>query len=361
MKVCFEQFLGKNHSWSIVGQNLARALLKKKHDVHLRSTNGYEHFPPDLLPYVKENLDKDYDMQVSYTAMINFPNYLSHGNKNRFGIWNYETPILPTSFAKYYKATDKFLPSSQFSKQIFLENKVPEDHMVVVPHGIDLEQFTNTKEKFPLKTKKKYKILTNIAQPHIRKNIPGLLSAFGQAFTKNDDVCLVAKVVIKNKPESQFEVSFTDIFNEFKKAYPNHAEVEIVNTFIPNIAELYNACDIVFSMTHAECFWLPGIEAFAANKVVVVSNYGGQLDFMNPDNSILIDGKIERAPRKMQYWTPSPYAGTFNPNIDLAAEKLQEAVKNYDVLLQKFSPSMKATVSRLTWDNAVDQMIGLCK
>lgn len=360
MKVCFEQFLGTNHSWALVGQNLARALLRKNHEVHLRSTNGYEHFPSDLLPYVKETLDKSYDMQVSYTAMINFPNYLSHGNKNRFGIWNYETPILPTGFAKYYQATDKFLPSSQFSKEIFASNQIPEDRMVVVPHGIDLEQFS-CKEKFPLKTKKKYKILANIAQPHIRKNIPGLLNAFGKAFTKKDDVCLVAKVVIKNKQDKQFDISFMDVFDEFKRSYPNHAEVEIVNKFIPNIAELYNACDIVFSMTHAECFWLPGIEAFAAGKVVVVSNYGGQLDFMNHDNSLLVNGKIERAPRKMQYWTASPYAGTFNPNVDEAAEKLQEAVKNYDVLLERFSPSMKATVTKLTWDNAVDQIIGLCK
>lgn len=360
MKVCFEQFLSKNHSWSIVGQSLARSLIRAGHEVDLKSTNGYEHFPEDLKPYVKEQLHQNYDMQLSYTAMINFPNYLSHGNKNRFGIWNYETPILPEGFAKFYKATSKFLPSSEFSKQIFMQNHIPEEHMTVVPHGIDLEQFKTT-EKFPLKTNKKYKILANIAQPHIRKNIPGLLEAFGKAFTKNDDVCLVAKVVIKSKKEMQFEVSFLDVLSDFKKRYPNHAQIEIINQFIPNIATLYNACDIVFSMTHTECFWLPGIESFAANKLTIVSNYGGQLDFMNENNSLLVNGKLERAPRAMQYWVSSPYAATFIPNIDEAAVKLKYAVQNYDELLQKFSPSMKETASKLTWDHAVDQIIGLCK
>ena len=359
MKICFEQFLGTNHSWAFVGQNLARAFIKKGHEVHLSSTNGYEHFPTDLLPNVKQTLDRNYEMQVSYTAMINFDRYLSHGTRNRFGIWNYETPIIPKGFAKCYKYTDKFLPSSEFSKQIFAENGVPADHMAVIPHGIDLTQFQTT-DKYPLNTKKKYKILANIAQPHIRKNIPGLLDAFGKAFTSEDDVCLVAKVVIKNNPTpQQFDVSFPDIYADFKRRYPNCAEVEIINKFVPDIAHLYNACDIVFSMTHAECFWLPGIEAFAANKVVIVSNYGGQLDFMNADNSLLIDGKIQRAPRKMQYWTSSPYAGTFYPDIDQAVAKLRQAVTNYDSLLAKFSPNMKDTASKFTWENAAERIIKL--
>lgn len=290
MKICLEQFLGKNHSWSIVGQNIARALIKKGHDVHLSSTNGLEHFPVDLAPYLVPELDNDYDCQISYTAMINFPQYLSHGTKNRFGIWNYESTVLPNGFAKHYLATDKFLPSSQFAKSVFAENKIPEEHMVVVPHGINAEDY-NTTEKYQLQTKRKIKVLANIAQPHIRKNIPGLFDAYGKAFKKGDDVCLVCKVAPQNANDYSFDISFSACLEDFTKKYPNHAPLEIITKFVPNIAELYNACDIVFSMTHAECFWLPGIEGMAANKLVIAPNWGGQLEYMNESNSILIDGK----------------------------------------------------------------------
>lgn len=357
MKVCFEQFLAENHSWSIVGQNLARSLINKGHEVHLSSTNGYKYFPKDLTQYCKEKLDSDYEMQLTYTAMHNLPRYLSHGNKNRFGIWNYETTVLPPGFAKYYKFTDKFLPSSNFSKQIFAQNGIPESHMVVVPHGISLN--VANKNKYQLKTKKKYKILANIAQPHIRKNIPGLFEAFGRAFTSADDVCLVAKVSIKKQLDSSFEIDFYKIFKEFKLKYKNHAEVEIVSEFIPDIAEIYNACDIVFSMTYAECFWLPGIESMATGKITIAPNYGGQLDFMNQDNSLLIEGKVIRAPKAMQYWSPSPYAQMFEPSIDDAVVKLKQATQQYNVLLDKFLPSMTNMASQFTWDNAVDQIIGL--
>src|SRR5574338_1087989 len=120
MKICWFGFLGKNHSWSIVAQNISRELVKLGHDVDLFSTNGDQHFPDDLRPYLKGFIDENtqvtpdnfpqmvasklnatYDMQLSYTALRNFDNYFIRGNKNRFGIWNYETTILPKAFAKY--------------------------------------------------------------------------------------------------------------------------------------------------------------------------------------------------------------------------------------------------------------------
>lgn len=360
MKVCLHQFLGKNHSWSIVGQNIARALVKKGHEVHLNSTNGYDHFPADLVGLIKPELDRDYDMQISYTAMKNFPHYLSHGDKNRFGIWNYETTVLPYGFSKYYQFTDMMLPSSNFSKKIFADSGIPESHLTVVPHGADLDAFQTT-IKHPLKTKKKFKILANIAQPHVRKNIPGMFEAFGRAFTKNDDVCLVAKVSVKKEAEMQFDVDFHGIMKAFKRKYPKHAEIELITEFIPNIAQLYNSCDAVFSMTHAECFWLPGIEAMAAGKIVIAPQYGGQLDFMSEDNSLLIPGKVIASPRHMQYWTTSPFAAMFDPDVQEASKLLQYAYKNQEALLEKFGPEMKKAVSIYSWDNVATQILGLCE
>jgi glycosyltransferase involved in cell wall biosynthesis len=377
MKVCWCGYLGKNHSWSIVAQNLSRELIAMGHEVDLFSTNGNSYFPVDLEPnlvgFITEGqllnssevrqqffkLQATYDMQLSYTALRNFGAYFTRGDKNRFGIWNYETTILPKSFAKYYKAVDKVLPSSQFSKKIFTDNGMPEDHQVVIPHGIYLDRFQNL-GKYPLKTTKKYKILCNIAQPHLRKNIPGLLRAFGKAFTKADDVCLVLKVSRKS-PQPGFDVPFNDIYHRWEQEYKNHAEVELIDKFIVDIETLYNSCDVVFTMSHAECFWMVGLEGFAANKVVVAPRYGGQLDYMNDDNSILIDGKRIRADNRMQYWEPSPYAEVFDPDVDQCAAKLKDLIKNYDDYLQKFSPKMQELLPEFTWRKAAERIVALCR
>lgn len=381
MKICWFGFLAKNHSWSIVAQNISRELIRKGHQVDLFSTNGITHFPEDLKSNLKgytneqttitaENfnelitskLEKTYDMQLSYTALRNFCQYFSRGDKNRFGIWNYETTILPTAFAKYYRCVDKVLPSSNFSKKIFTDNGMPEDQQVMIPHGIHLDRFANL-GKYPLNTQKKYKILCNIAQPHLRKNIPNLLKAFGKAFIKSDDVCLVLKVSRKSATNatSAFDVNFNQIYNDWNKSFPNHAEVEIIDKFIVDIETLYNSCDIVWTMANTECFWMPGLEGFAANKVVVAPRYGGQLDFMNDDNSILIDGKVVRAPLQMQYWEPSPYAACFDPDVDQAAAKMKDLVDNYDDYLKKFSPKMQKLLPEYTWSKVADRIVALCK
>lgn len=378
MKICWFGFLSKNHSWSIVGQNISRELIKMGHDVDLFSTNGEQFFPRDLRPnlkgFIDENsiksesdyynlihskLNQNYDMQLSYTAIKNFDKYFIRGNKNRFGIWNYETTVLPKAFGKFYSYVDKVLPSSNFSKEIFIKNGMPENVQQVIPHGINIDLFNN-QDKFKLKTNRKYKFLCNIAQPHFRKNIKGLLKLWGQTFTKSDDVCLVLKIS-KKKPEAAFEVSFDDLYNDFKSNYKNHADVEIIDYFLPNIEPLYNACDVVITMSHAECFWMPGLEGFAANKIVVSPRYGGQLDYMNDDNSILIGGKNIRADNRMQYWEPSPYASVFEPDLKEASDKLKDLVKNYDDYLNKFSPNMKNILPKYTWENVAKEIINLAK
>ena len=378
MKICWFGFLGKNHSWSIVAQNLSRELIKMGHHVDLFSTNGVQHFPEDLKPYLKgtmvegqpitsanyievvgSKLDKKYDMQLSYTALRNFCDYFTRGDKNRFGIWNYETTVLPKGFAKYYNCVDKVLPSSNFSKKIFTDNGMPEDKQVMIPHGIHLERFQNL-GKYPLKTKKKYKILCNIAQPHLRKNIPGLFKAWGKAFTNKDDVCLVLKIS-KKGPNPMYDVPFDQLYTDFRKTHKNFAEIEVIDTFITDIETLYNAVDVVITMAHTECFWMPGLEAFAANKVVVAPRYGGQLDYMNDNNSILIDGKIIRADDRMQYWEPSKYAACFDPDTDQCAAKLKDLIANYDDYLKKFSPKMQELLPEYSWTKAAEKIIGLCK
>jgi len=380
MKICWKGFLGRNHSWSIVAQNISRALINQGHDLDLFSTDGVEHFPEDLLPYLRgsknlkeleteapENIKKyensvlqeKYDMQLSYTALKNFDRYFLRGNQNRFGIWNYETTVLPQNFARQYLNVDKVLPSSNFSKKIFADNGIPEDRMVVIPHGIDLKKFQDGKIH-PLKTKKKIKILANIAQPHVRKNITGLLNAYGKAFTKKDDVCLVLKIV-KKECTSKFEVDFQTVYSLFESKYRNHADVEILDKFLPDIEPLYNACDIVFTMTKAECFWMPGLEALAAKKMILAPRYGGQLDFLNDDNSLLIPGKECFAGLEMQYWEPSPYAKAFTPDVNAAADLLKHAVSNYDSLMAKFRPNIEAALPGYTWDKVAEQIVNLTK
>ena len=374
MKVLIKQFLGTNHSWSVCGWGIATAMIELGHDVHLFSTDGIKCLPPHLknniIGYTDESSktlvgrspDSKYDSQISYTCMKNFPYYLNNGPSNRFGIWCYEfsgSNALPLGFAKHYKSVDKLIPPSVHAKQVFLDSGVPESVMQVIPHGISNEFLIGT-DIYPLKTDKKFKVLCNIAQPHRRKNIDGTFEAWGRAFTKKDDVVLVVKASSK-KPEQSFEVNFNEILQRFKKKYPDHADIIVIDQFIPDISSLYRSCNAVLSLSLAESFLFPALEGLACGKIVLVSGAGGQIDYCTDNNSILIQGKNIYADPRMLYWQQKSGTTIFEPDLNHAADKLQFAFKNESELLNKFSSEFSRIRKEYTWGRVANSLIELCK
>jgi len=375
MKILIRQFLGKNHSWCCFGWGITQGLLDLGYEVDLFSTDGIKNLPSNLkknlIGYIEENKPEKifgqlpnikYDCQISYTAMKNFPYYLSNGNKNRFGVWCYEWAgknVLPIGFAKHYKSCDFICPPSEFAKQIFIDSGIPKEFIKVISHGIIANNFKKT-TVLNVGTNKKFKILANIAQNHLRKNLPGLLEAYGKAFNKKDDVCLIIKS--KDKPVvAPFEISLSECLNDFRKKYPNHAEIKIFTEFIEDISALYRSVDAVFSLTFCEGFFLPGLEVIAAGKLVIAPAWGGQLDFLNKDNSLLINGEETRADPKSMYWESKLNAIWFKSNIDDAAEKLIYAYNNYIEINKKIELQRNYIYEKYDWVNIAKQFLNLCK
>lgn len=371
MRIVFRQFFAENHSWSIVGQNTARALIKQNHQVDIFSTNGIHLFPDDLKQYLigyqegnklqGKLPDINYDMTFSYTALKNAPQYLQHSKKNRFLTWCWEwAPQLPHGFAKHHMSTDLILTPSTFAKQVFITSGVPESKVKVIPHGVDQQQF-NTAAKYPLKTKKTTKIFVNIGQSHRRKNIDGIFKSYCAAFTKIDDVCLVAKIS-KNELKNPFDVDALKIMNETKRKYGSNApEIELISGYVENISSLYNACDIVFAPAHCEGFGLVPLEATFAGKVSVCSNYSGPLDFLNDDISLLIRGKEVPAPINFQYWEGSIKNQHFVPDMNDMIDKLRYSVANKDLLNEKVKTYSKTISDKYSWTSVSREITDLCQ
>lgn len=375
MKILLKQFLGKRHSWSAFGWGMADALITQGHQLDMFSTDGIKHLPEhfkknNLIGYFEENKqdlfgklpDPNYDCQISYTSMKNFPIFFTNSNKNRLGTWVYEfngKNALPTGFAKNYKNCDHLISPSNFGKDIFMNSGIPEDKIKIIPHGIDINQYKKT-TTIKLPTSKKCKILLNLAQLHSRKNIPGALEAYGKAFTKDDDICLIIKAKDK-KPQFPFDVSLSDCLNKFYKQFPNHAEVKVFSEFIEDMSDLYRSIDITFTASFCEGYYMVGMESLAAGKLCIAPKYGGQLDFLNDDNSFLIEGKIERAPAQALYWEPKPNTVWFRISIDHAVQQLKFAYQNYETLNAKLELQRPQIYQNYSWENVASQFINLCE
>lgn len=372
MKICIRQFLGKNHSWSIVGRELARSFRDRGHELALFSTNGLSLFPKDLkcflVGYVEEGSSNvigkipgnGYDIALSYTAMHNMPIYLSHG-KLKFGMWISEFAgknALPDGMAKCHLACDKLLTPSVFGKQVFIDSGVPENKVEVIPHGINIDQINNA-EPIKLDTNK-IKLLINLGQVHMRKGLDKTLEVYGKAFSKKDNVCLVIKVSDK-QPTQSFELSFRDELAKFKFKYPSHAQIIVLNKFVENIFSIYKACDVYFHLTKAEGFGMPFLEALSCGLVNVAPRYGGITDFLNDNNAFLIDGKQTNCPPKALYWQHKLATYWFESNVDQAVEKLRYIVQNISSVKEKIKSYSEHTKNTYAWSKITDKIIDLTK
>lgn len=343
------------------------------HTVDLFATDGLKHLPPDLkgnvIGYTELNdskvvgdfPSKTYDLSISYTAMKNFSMNISQSAKNRIGLWVFEWSgknVLPTGWAKCYKYCDFIACPSNFGKQIFLDSGVLETFIRVIPHGVDDSFLTGT-DTIQLPTQKRVKILVVLAQNHLRKNINGMLDAYGKAFSNKDDVVLILKA--KEKPVQQpFDVSLKNCLADFYRKYPHRAELVLFDDFLPDISALYRSVDIVFSLAHCEGFYFPGLESLLSGKVNIAPNYGGQLDFLDSSNALLVGGKEVNANPRSMYWESKPNAIWFQPSTDDAVEKLRYAYHNYQQLNRAIEPQLPALKAKYSWDAVVSQMLSFC-
>jgi glycosyltransferase involved in cell wall biosynthesis len=350
--------LGTHHSWAVTMRNIFKNMIDDGHDCYLNSINSYSMCPPEWKHLLNREIE-DPDLDICYTAPKFFSTRFKKKSKLKAVVYNYETSILPNSWKNLHHHVDVILPSSEFSKKIFIDGGWPEEKLIVIPHGVNKEDFLS-KEKYILNSKKPFKFL-NISIPHYRKNIDLLVEAYYEAFLNNDNVCLVLKTSLEKPKNRNYYTFECDVMHMIKSLQAKYSklgrlpQVEIITEKIPNMVHLYNACDVLVSATSSEGFGLPLLEALAANKVVIAPRATGQLDFLNEANSLLVDVKEIEATEKYQYWTVTKGAKTYLPvKEDLKQKMLDAYNKNY---IDLFSNSILKTVDEFTWQNASRKII----
>ena len=360
MKIRCKSMLGTSHSWAITVRSLLKQFLIKEHDLYLMSINGFDLLDKDLIELIDRGEPKSFDLDLSYTQPGNFKTRFLKKSNLKLAIYNYESSILPKKWSDSHKYIDYVLPSSEYTKNVFLNAGWPEEKCLVIPHGIDLSLF-ETKNKYPLRTKKKFKFL-NVSIPHYRKNIDLVIRAYYDLFCEEDDVCLVIKTNIEKKENAEYEYDFLTMLSGLQKEYLSKKklpQVEIVHEKIGNMAALYNACDVLVSATSGEGFGLPLLEGLASNMVVIAPRATGQVDFLNDNNSLLYEANEMLADRRYQYISYHPEATVFMPSFEELKKNMEYAYDNFDFLKLKFEKPSKEICNKLTWSHVADQILNI--
>ena len=360
MKIRTKAMLGTHHSWAVTIRSLMAQYISMGHDVYMNSINGYDHFPDEWSEYSKREC-RNPDIDITYTLPRNFKLRFREHSGLKLAIYNYETSILPKIWVPEISHIDYALPSSNFSKEVFVNSGWPEEKCIVVPHGINLSDFEDKSKVDNLKTRKKFKFL-NVSIPHYRKNIDVLIDAYYSAFTDKDDVCLLLKTTLA-KPKYKFECDVVKEILKVQKSKKHRGkplpQVEVVQHKYDSMIPLYNSCDCLVSATSAEGFGLPLLEALAANMVVIAPRCTGHLDFLNDSNSLLAEVKEIKADERYQYWRVSKGATTYLPDVESLAHNMKMVYNNYKDLKIRFDEGRIKTINEFSWEAAARQILGL--
>jgi len=116
------------------------------------------------------------------------------------------------------------------------------------------------------------------------------------------------------------------------------------------------------------------LEALAVGIPVIAPKHGGQLQFLNEENSILTECGTRKAKPYEQYWGGHPNAVVGDPDESSFSQAMKATYREQMALkgkiqttdlnqIKKKYSSMKinalATANKLTWKNAMQQIIDL--
>lgn len=230
---------------------------------------------------------------------------------HRIAYWYWELDTVPAHWQEQAEQVDEIWTATRFVGDA-LRERMSQPVFEMMP-GLELPPVTPLpRSHFGLPDDKFLFLFTfHMMSIMERKNPLGLIRAFRQAFDGKGDVGLVLKTSYGDKhPELMAEM------HEAARA----SNVTIIDSIYTQgeVLALMQSCDAYVSLHRSEGYGLTMAEAMLLGRPVIATGYSGNLDFMTPATSLLVDYKLATLDK-----AHGPYAvGTrwAEPSVQHAAE-----------------------------------------
>jgi glycosyltransferase involved in cell wall biosynthesis len=227
----------------------------------------------------------------------------------RVAYWAWELPIPPRRWPDARGLVSEIWTCSDYAKRS-LEKSFPIP-VYVVPPPVAAEP---AGEKSQDRDAFQVLVVADSRSSLARKNLKGSIAAFNLAFQEVPG----ARLIIK------FRGDPSDL-EPFIGCGANKKKISVINRFLSagEMSDLYRSSDVLLSLHRAEGFGLPMLEAMAHGTPVVASRWSGNLEFMNDQNSFLVDCSLTPILDETVYSGYSD-ASWADPNISQAATLLAQ-------------------------------------
>jgi len=264
------------------------------------------------IPHVLNNLRDRFDsFRVDYTFASNnpYPINIIHANadatefifrdikyvkgKYNIGIWYWELSEFPKRFARALRLVDEIWTTSAFIADTLA--KVSAAPVVKITYPLIMPKriptYTESRNRFDfMKDRYVFVFVFDFRSVLQRKNPMGLIRAFRKAFSETDNAILVI-----NEINSQRDENGAKSLVAATKGFP----IKIIDSMLPmdDYLALLAASDCYVSLHRSEGLGIPLAESMYLGKPVIATGYSGNLDFMNPNNSLLVKYQLKQIDR----------------------------------------------------------------
>lgn len=228
----------------------------------------------------------------------------------RIAYWYWEFDAVPESWIGHAAGVDEVWAATEFVAK-GLRERLTVPVKTLFP-GVRLGAYTRRKREYFGLQDGVFTFLFNFHMNSVmeRKNPLGLIRAFKQAFRPEEAVALVVKTMFGHHHPAQLAALHQ------AAAGCNVQIIDQVYDF-DEVLSLTDVCDAYVSLHRSEGLGLTMAEAMLMGKPVIATNYSGNVDFMNNDNSLLVPYELVRLGRPLP-----PYEADLmwaEPSIEHAA------------------------------------------
>jgi hypothetical protein len=270
-----------------------------------------------------------------------------NGGKYRIGYTMLEVDGIPADWILQANELDEVWVPSTFNKQTFLDSglKVP---VHVMPLGVNPDFFNMKINAY--RPSQRYTFLS-VFEWGERKAPEILLRAYHRAFTRQDDVLLLLKV-INTDPGLNVQAEI----NALGLPADGPPVAILYNQELPThqLGSLYRSADCFVTSTRGEGWGMPIIEAMACGLPVIATNWSAQADFLTADVGYPLQiEKMIPAVAKCPY-----YEGFRWPEPDEAhlIHLLRHVYENQDEAAAKGVKASAEALGKWTWRHAADKI-----